>query len=184
LDIVPYGGVERPDRTIAWPPAGNLVMSVLGFAEVAATAVPVVLPGGFTVPVVPLHALALLKLVAWDDRWRRAPGKDAPDLFVMAKKYLAAGNEERLFNMDWEVLDRPDFDYEVAEAEMLGHDLASLCYGTLEIFLIALLARETDPGGSLLMAYQMTNDEEEGLRILMALRRGFEANRAERRNRP
>ncbi len=33
LDIVPFGGVERDDRSIAWPPEGAEVMSVAGLTE-------------------------------------------------------------------------------------------------------------------------------------------------------
>jgi predicted nucleotidyltransferase len=33
LDIVPFGGVEDSERRIAWPPEGETVMSLLGFAE-------------------------------------------------------------------------------------------------------------------------------------------------------
>jgi predicted nucleotidyltransferase len=63
VDIIPFGGVERADRTLAWPPDGNPIMNLLGFAEVAATAVPVRLPGELEIRVVPLEALALLKLL-------------------------------------------------------------------------------------------------------------------------
>jgi hypothetical protein len=59
---------------------------------------------------------------------------------------------------------------------MLGRDLIALCHGTLEAFLSDLLARETDPGGSLLLAEQMTKGEE-GLRILISVQRGFESRR-------
>jgi len=174
LDIVPYGGVEGPDRKIAWPPEGASVMNALGFSEAAATAVPIDLPGGVTVPVVSLPALALLKLVAWDDRWRWSAGKDAKDLFVIAKSYLDAGNQERLFESGADIMARSDFDYEAAGAELLGRDCAALCHGALRTFISALLTRETDPGGQRMLAYQMSADEEEGLRLLIALRRGFE----------
>ncbi|TDC48368.1 hypothetical protein E1212_21420 [Jiangella ureilytica] len=38
VDLVPFGGVERTDRTIAWPPAGDWVMSAFGLAEALTTA--------------------------------------------------------------------------------------------------------------------------------------------------
>jgi predicted nucleotidyltransferase len=64
LDIIPFGGVERPDRSIAWPTEGAEVMSVAGFAEALASAVVVRLPGRVSIDVAPLPALALLKIWA------------------------------------------------------------------------------------------------------------------------
>jgi len=96
IDLIPFGGVEEPDRTIAWPPDGNPVMNLVGFAEVAKSTVHVVLPGKVTVRVVSLPALAVLKLLAWEDR-RRGPArdKDAHDLVVIGKHYLGV-REPRL----------------------------------------------------------------------------------------
>lgn len=68
VDIIPFGGVERPDRTIAWPTGGAEVMSVAGLTEALATAVVFRLPGGVSIDVAPLPALALLKIWAWMDR--------------------------------------------------------------------------------------------------------------------
>lgn len=62
VDLIPFGGVERPDRTIAWPPEGAEVMSAAGLTEALATAVTVRLPQGASIDVAPLPALALLKL--------------------------------------------------------------------------------------------------------------------------
>ena len=39
LDMVPFGGVERPDRTIEWPTEGTEVMNVLGLSEALAKAI-------------------------------------------------------------------------------------------------------------------------------------------------
>ena len=33
LDLIPFGGVERPDRTIAWPPDESQVMQLMGYRE-------------------------------------------------------------------------------------------------------------------------------------------------------
>lgn len=39
LDPIPFGGVERPENEIAWPPDGSIVMSVAGYSEAFASAV-------------------------------------------------------------------------------------------------------------------------------------------------
>ncbi|MEK6770751.1 MAG: hypothetical protein AABY62_03815 [Pseudomonadota bacterium] len=64
VDLVPFGAIERPDRTIAWPPSGSVVMSVFGFREALAATIPVLLPERITAQVVSLPALAILKIAA------------------------------------------------------------------------------------------------------------------------
>jgi predicted nucleotidyltransferase len=127
VDLVPFGNVETEDRTVAWPPAGEVVMDVFGFQEAAATASPVLLPGGVGISIVSLPALALLKIVAWHDRHRRFPGKDAADLMLITSTYLdVASNKERLFAGFVVWTDEPDFDYELSGARLLGTDIRRL----------------------------------------------------------
>jgi predicted nucleotidyltransferase len=176
FDLLPYGGVERRDRTLAWPPGEHQVMNALGFAEVAATTVLFRLPTAVEVRVVPLHALALLKLVAWDDR--RLP-KDAHDLFFIATKYVDAGNDERLFEEGLDIVLRSDFDHEVAGAELLGRDLAPLFRRAprLRTFVTDLLLREVDPRGMHLLASQMarfSRADDLSMDLLLALQREIE----------
>ena len=45
VDLVPFGSIEARDRTIAWPPRGDVVMNVFGFCGALATAHSIVLPG-------------------------------------------------------------------------------------------------------------------------------------------
>jgi predicted nucleotidyltransferase len=79
VDIVPFGGIESPGRTIAWPPDQDFEMSMFGFEEILGSVIEVQLPEEQSAKVVSLAALALLKLEAWRDRRRREPGKDAHD---------------------------------------------------------------------------------------------------------
>lgn len=131
IDLVPFGGLETGDRQIAWPPAGLAVMNVFGFTEALGTAEEVLLPGGTRIQVVSLSALALLKIVAWDDRHIRSPGKDAADLLLICRNYLAIpANEARLWGEFAGWADAPDFDYEHSGARMLGHDLRGLLDGS------------------------------------------------------
>lgn len=126
IDLVPFGHVETRERKIAWPPRGEVVMDAFGFREAQATAIDVLLPGDMPAHVVSLPALALLKIVCWNDRHYAAPRKDAHDLMLIVKSYLPAGNEARLFDefVDWTQED--SFDYELAGARMLGHDVRAL----------------------------------------------------------
>lgn len=126
LDLVPFGGVEAPLGTIAWPPEREVLMSVVGFREAARSAVQVAITDDLTVPVVALAALSLLKVTAWLDR-RHETDRDAVDLLVLLRRYAAAGNEDRLYDTEVDLLASCGFDPELAGARLLGRDAAQLC---------------------------------------------------------
>lgn len=111
LDLIPFDGVERSDRTIAWPPKQDEVMHVLGYREAMRDAAEVLLPDGQRVKVVSLPALATLKLFAWRDRRIRAPRKDAADLWTILSNFLQAGNDDRLYTEATHLFDEPNYDY-------------------------------------------------------------------------
>lgn len=161
IDIIPFGGVERRDRSIAWPPEGAEVMNVSGFAEALATAVSVRLPGGVSFDVASLPALALLKVWAWQDRKYTAPGKDAADLWEFLRHYGDAGNLDRLYGSEGEAaLASFEFDVEKAGAWLLGSDAREVLTNgpdpkTALEAIDVILRPETDPDGSLQLVAQM-----------------------------
>ena len=124
VDLVPFGAIETEQRKIAWPPAGDVVMDVFGFREAQATAVRVDLPERVQASVVSLPALAWLKIVCWQDRHRRSPGKDAQDLQLILNHYLDVGNEPRLWDEFLPWTHEDGFDYVLAGARMMGRDIA------------------------------------------------------------
>ncbi|MCU0231708.1 MAG: nucleotidyl transferase AbiEii/AbiGii toxin family protein [Acidobacteria bacterium] len=126
LDLVPFGGVEAPDGTIAWPPDHQVLMSVVGFREAAGSAVQVAITDDLTVSVVALAALSLLKVNAWLDR-RQETDRDAVDLLLLLRRYATAGNEDRLYDTETDLLASSGFDPELAGARLLGRDAVRLC---------------------------------------------------------
>jgi len=96
VDLVPFGGVETRNRHIEWQHGDERVMDVFGFREAQSTACEALLPGPTRASVVSLPALALLKVVSWNDRHLVAPRKDAHDLSLILKHYLAAGKRAAL----------------------------------------------------------------------------------------
>ncbi len=122
IDLIPFGGVERPDGSIAWPPEYAEVMEVLGFAEARASAIEVRLPDSHILDVVALPMLAVLKVFVWADRHLREPLKDAADLFAILTSYLDAGHAERLYGEAAHLLEDSAFDYRVAGACLAGYD--------------------------------------------------------------
>ena len=104
VDLIPFGRLERADRSIGWPPDEDVVMNVIGLAEAMDTAVAVRFPGDLVFDVASLPALALLKIWAWIDRRHTSPDKDASDLWQLLRNYAQAGNEERLYSSEGEAL--------------------------------------------------------------------------------
>jgi len=179
LDLIPFGAVERADGTIAWPPSGDEVMVVLGYAEAHATAIPIALPHHQTVQAVSLPMLAVLKVLAWKDRHRSTQGKDAVDLALIMRRYLEAGNLDRLYADFAYVIDE-NFDFEPTGAWLLGRDARAQLTehsARLDQMIGALdnvLAPELDPDGAQTLALQlnpMTPDD--ALKLLGAFHRGL-----------
>lgn len=174
VDLVPFGGVESPDRTIAWPPQGERVMDVFGFREALAAAQQVSFPGGVQARVVSLPALALLKLVCWQDRHYKSPRKDANDLQMIMLHYINAGNEPRLWDefVDW--TQEEDFEYELVGPRMLGHDLADLLDAPGRAQIADLLASQVNTAVPCILPNEMnSNDPDRAVAWLQALLRGL-----------
>jgi predicted nucleotidyltransferase len=124
VDLIPFGGVEREDRTIAWPPEEGFVMQVAGFSDGMESSVPVRLAEDLVVRVVSIPALLVLKLFAWMDR--KQEKRDAPDIYTLLKDYGDAGNEDRLFGAALNILEAEGYDVGIAGARLLGGDAAAV----------------------------------------------------------
>jgi predicted nucleotidyltransferase len=184
LDLIPFGGLENADGTISWPPHGDTVMSVLGFEEAFESSIDVLLPSARQVAVVSLPMLAVLKVLAWSERRTLAPRKDASDLLLILQNYLDAGNSERLYSEASQLLESPDFDYELAGAWLAGRDALetiqtySLKANRIMAKLLSMLAAETDPNGQLRLIGELrVMDPERSRRVLSAFLSGFSGNR-------
>lgn len=173
MDIIPFGEIERKDRTIAWPPDGDFVMSTFGFKEVAGSTIDVLLPEDQRIAVVSLPALAILKLEAWKDRRYLEPGKDAYDLSLILRNYIDAGNQDRLYGEHSALLEADGFDYESAGAYLLGHDMGKLLDRAGHDLVGRQIANEADNDGALKLAGDMPIELEKSLDLLAALEKGF-----------
>lgn len=172
VDILPFGGVERQDRSIVLPPDNAFEMSMFGFKEALGSAVTVVLPDDARVQVVSLPALAMLKFSAWKERWFRERGKDAYDLLLLIKNY-ARTSGERIYDANPYLTGSPS-DYEAAGAWLLGKDMARLLDEAGKERLAGIIADETDEAGQLrLVSDLMRDDPDRALVLLGALQNGF-----------
>lgn len=125
IDLVPFGGVEKPRHTIGWPPDMSILMNVAGYEEALAAAISVQVAPGLAVRVASLPGLAVLKLLAWKDRGQRDP-KDADDLQFLMRSYASAGNLDRLYEIEFAILEAADHDPDNAGVYLLGKDVGLL----------------------------------------------------------
>jgi len=137
LDLIPFGGVERHPKEIAWAPDGSEVMNVAGFEEAFSSAVLVEVEPGLVVHVASLPGLAILKLLAWADRGA-TNRRDATDLATLLQQY-AAVNEDRLFEADIQVLEKTNYDFDLAGARLLGVDAGRIAAPATRSFILDLL---------------------------------------------
>jgi predicted nucleotidyltransferase len=144
VDLLPFGGVEREDGTLAWPKNGS-EMSVLGFREVLSNAATLDLGQGVTVPVATAPGLAVLKIFAFDERRKN---DDLQDLYFIMTNYDRAGNEERIFDELSDLLSDRTLEYESAGAYLLGTDVRRLASLATCERLLPILATLTYPYAS------------------------------------
>jgi predicted nucleotidyltransferase len=177
VDLVPFGRVESKDRKIVWPPDSDVVMDVFGFKEALAAAQGVVLPGNVRTKVVSLPALALLKLVCWQERHADFPRKDAQDLHLILRNYLDAGNADRLWDefIGWTADEK--FEAELAGPRMLGHDVCLLLNNDGIRRVEGILLDETQSSPSVLPNQMNADDPSRAEALLAAMLRGLQENR-------
>lgn len=183
VDLIPFGGVERPDGAIVWPPPQDSRMVVLGFREALDAAVQVQLPDGISVAVASLSAQAVLKLFAWSDRRYEQPGKDAGDFWLLLHHYLDAGNRERLYSEAVHLLEAEDYNDDLAGAWLMGFDARQLLMlGGHEDNIalagaMALLAGETVDGPVQFASDMHTLDLQHAVDMLRACHAGLSGTR-------
>jgi len=177
VDIIPFDGVEGTNRHIEWPPKHDVAMNVLGYREALKCAELVRLPGESVLSVISLPALMLVKLIAWSERGRDAPGKDAYDLYLVLQNYLDAGNSQRLSGDAAYLLD-DTFDYSRTGAWLLGADARSVLDqpGNERSItnITSILAPQVDPAGTLRLVAEMDRAEPvRALTLLQEFHKGF-----------
>jgi predicted nucleotidyltransferase len=130
------------------------------------------------IKVATLSGLVVLKLISWEDRSYK--DKDARDLDYIITNYLEAGNRERLYSENEDILVEYDFEYELSGAGLLGRDISKEVNQETKAALLEILDRETDETGQFRLAIQMAgarstaqDDFEKKLDLIKALKKGI-----------
>lgn len=181
VDFIPFRGVASDRKTIAWPPEGDFVLNVAGFEEALDAALHIEMEPGLVIPVASLPGLAILKIIAWADR-HMVNNKDAADLWRLISTYDSAGNQDRLFDQEIDLLETVGFDLPLAGARLLGGDTARIAGSVATGQIVELL---NSPGlrDALIIDIMKTASYEENANsvatILDCFRHGFlEAKRS------
>lgn len=143
VDLVPFGDIEEASGQIAWPPDFSVVMSTVGFREAYDNSIEVRIADELIVRVASLPGLALMKIVAWDERRFE---RDAQDLGLIMRHYLDAGNQDRVYTEQGDCFDllNEEFDYNKASARILGRDVGRLLTYTSRPVLERVLSQLPD----------------------------------------
>jgi predicted nucleotidyltransferase len=132
VDIVPFGEVEDPPGSIAWPPERDTVMSTLGFEVAAADAARVTLDESIELRVASIPGLAVLKLIAWSELPPGRRDKHADDLGHMIVNYGEV-RPDALWSDAADLLGAEAFDAAVAYARIFGRDIGRLIAAAPEV---------------------------------------------------
>ncbi len=126
IDFIPFGGISTKDDTIKWPDDKDYKeMNVIGFDDAFMNTEDILIQiePDIIVKAASVESLAMLKIIAWNDRAIDVRIKDARDLYLIISTYLQAGNEDRLFDEHSDIVEEAT-DYELTGARLLGMDIS------------------------------------------------------------
>ncbi|MBI5440938.1 MAG: nucleotidyl transferase AbiEii/AbiGii toxin family protein, partial [Deltaproteobacteria bacterium] len=174
LDRIPFGGIEAEGHLIRWPPDGSIEMNVSGFREACTHAQIVIVNDSIPVPVISPEGLTLVKFIAWRDRHREKPRKDASDLAYLLRHYATVFSTARLFDEHPDALEAADYDPELAAARVLGRELARISNSDTAALVSELLSTELKAGEESDLVREVAEglsprDRELAFRLLTAL---------------
>jgi predicted nucleotidyltransferase len=147
MDLLPFGTISPDGQSIVWP-EDNSSWSVVGIAEALAHSLCLSVAAGtasYRVPFVSVPGLVLLKMVAVADRPEKRFKRDGTDIGFVIGNYLAIGNRDRLRTPPHDdIMGRVRNDLDLATAQLLGRDIASVASASTRERLRDILAREID----------------------------------------
>ena len=127
VDIVPFGSIADENKRISWPPEHKIFMSMLGFNEAYEYSITVRLSSDpeLDIKLPTLPGLALMKIISWKEKYPERK-RDAEDLVLIMQKYEDAGNFDRLYEEEQDLLQEENFDTRLAGIRLLGRDMARI----------------------------------------------------------
>jgi predicted nucleotidyltransferase len=181
IDFVPFGAIADSKGRLTWPPEHEAAMNTLGFEESYRHSLIIRLRRNPNLEIrfASIAGQALMKIISWQDRGFETK-KDAQDLALLIRKYAYAGNQERLYSEEAELMGEEGFDSENAGARLLGRDIAAIANPASRNAVLEILNRETGAQERHKLSEDMTagsldfdSDFERNLRLLEKLKSGI-----------
>jgi len=179
VDLVPFGSIQDENANIRFPPKDDFEMSVLGFQEALDNSVRVIIQDKpyIEVSVVSPQGLALLKIIAWNDRVKEKRGRDALDLALLLDAYERVGDiKERVYGVDG-LMESVDYDLSQASAYLLGQDAAEIAESETKVMVINILDKALDDENPGNLTVEMSDrgrfDSSNERALLSSFSRGF-----------
>lgn len=120
VDLVPFGGVEVPIGSLAWPPDGDIVMDVRGFRVAFDHVIQVEVRPGLEIFLPSPACMTIMKALAWKDRGKVTQGRDAIDLVELLLRAEDIIGLEQLYEHHLEIVETAGGDPQLAAAHVLG----------------------------------------------------------------
>ncbi len=179
IDIVPFGAIADEQFKIGWPPEHKILMSIVGFKEAFENSIIVRLNSDpeLDIKVPTLPGLAVLKLISWKEKYPER-AKDADDLLLIMNEYEHAGNLDRLYKDEADLLTEEGFDNQIAGIRLLGRDMATIVDKKIAREVRSILEYETKDSQKLIIDIirerKMFNDKFDTIfHQLEKLKQGF-----------
>jgi predicted nucleotidyltransferase len=181
IDILPFGPITGRDKKISWPPEHEIIMSMVGFEEAHEYSITFRLSSDpeLDIKLASLAGLAIMKLIAWKEKYPNRK-RDAEDLVFIMNKYEEAGNTERLYEEDLSLLQEENFDTKLAGTRLLGRDMAKISDLRTVQIIKGILDAETEEMGRYRLVRDMIREAgvsdlrfDEMLAQLGRLKQGF-----------
>lgn len=177
IDIVPFGEISNNDFKISWPPDNETIMSVLGFNDAYKYSTTIRLSDApvLEVKIPTLPGLSILKLLSWKDNYP-VRKKDAEDLLFIMSNYENAGNFERLYDTEFQLLEAEKFDNKIACIILLGRDMTEICSQNTLDYIKQIISEEIKDKSKFNLVIDMMgsyDDFDETLHFLTKLKDGI-----------
>jgi predicted nucleotidyltransferase len=119
-------------------------MNIVGFKEAFENSIILRLNSDpeLDVKVPTLPGLAVMKLISWKHR-DSDRAKDADDLLLIMHEYEHAGNFDRLYSSERDLLTEEGFNNQIASIRLLGRDMAMIADKETATQIISILEDET-----------------------------------------
>jgi predicted nucleotidyltransferase len=184
IDFIPFGGITDNQHRISWPPEHTIFMNILGFKDAYENAIIVRMSSTpiLEIKIPSLPGLALMKLIAWREKYPER-NKDAQDLLFIMKKYEYedTGIFDKLYSDEPDLLQTEGFDTRLASVRLLGRHMALITDKDTAREVMDILNEETESGAESKLAIAMLRnhgfDQSEGYeemkRLIEKLKEGF-----------